>query len=67
MFKARKRFIVLLIASALAASAGFAASEIAGLTTDKANTDATRTSEVQQPVPEALLPPVAVGPASYRM
>ena len=67
MFKARKRFIILLIASALASGAGFAASEIAGLTTDTANTEAAGTSEIQQPVPEALLPPIAPGGGSYRM
>lgn len=67
MFKTRKRLITLLIASTLAIGAGVAASDIAGLTTNDAKTEAAETSEIQQPVPEALLPPVAAGGGSYRM
>jgi len=64
MFKARKRLITLLIASTLAVGAGFAASDIAGLTTDDPNVNQ---SEIQQPVPEALLPPIMPGNGAYRM
>ena len=67
MFKARKRLITLLIASMLAIGAGVAASDIAGLTNHDATAEAVRTSEMQQPVPESLLPPVAAGGGSYRM
>lgn len=64
MFKARKRLITLLIASSLAIGAGFAASAITGLTAD--DPDANQ-SEIQQPVPEALLPPIMPGSGAYRM
>ena len=67
MFKARKRLVTLVIATVVAIGAGVAASGIGGPANDDATTEAARTSEIQQPVPESLLPPVAAGGGSYRM
>jgi hypothetical protein len=64
MFRARKRLITLLIASTFAIAAGVAASDIAGLTADDTHT---HQSEIQQPAPEALLPPITPGNGAYRM
>ena len=64
MFRARKRLITILIASTLAVGAGFAASAITGLTANDPNQNQ---SEIQQPVPEALLPPIMPGGGAYRM
>jgi len=63
----RKRLIALLIASTFAIGAGFAATEIAGVTAANATAEEARTSAIPQPVPEALLPPIAPGGGSYRM
>lgn len=64
MFRARKRLITVLIASTLAIGAGFAASDIAGMTADDPDTGQ---SEVLVPVPEALLPPIGPWAAPFRM
>jgi len=64
MFKARKRLITVLIASTLAIGAGFAASDISGMTADDPDTVQ---SEVLVPVSEALLPPIMPGSGAYRM
>jgi hypothetical protein len=66
MFEPRKRLMVVLVAAAVAVGAGFTASKITGVTTNEAHADRA-ISEVQQPVPEALLPPVAPVSAGYRM
>jgi len=64
MFRAKRRLITVLIASTLAIGAGFAASDIAGLTSDDPDSSQ---SEVLLPVPEALLPPVGPWAAPFRM
>jgi hypothetical protein len=59
-----KRLITLLVASTLAIGAGLAASQMAGMTAD--DTEAEE-SEIQQPVPEALMPPIAPWAGRYGM
>jgi hypothetical protein len=58
MFKARRRLIVALIAVALGVSAGVA-SGFAVRHAGDASSEEARSSEVQGPVWEALVPPVA--------
>jgi hypothetical protein len=67
MTKARKRLIILLIASTLAIGAGVAASGVVGLTAAGGEASETRTSELQQPVPESLMPPIAPWSCTHRM
>jgi hypothetical protein len=67
MFRTRKRLVILLIASTLAIGAGVAASGIARMATDGADASEARTSELQQPVPESLMPPIAPWSSTHRM
>ena len=67
MIRASKRLITLLIAGTLAIAAGVAASELAGRTAEDAIGEAAGTTEIQQPMPEALMPPIAPWVTTYGM
>jgi hypothetical protein len=65
MFRARRRLIVLLIASMIGIGAGVAASGIAARSPESAT--AQEAGGVVEPAWEALVPPVAPVGDSYRM
>ena len=67
MIRARKRLITLLIAGTLAIATGVAAIELAGLNGNETEAEAAGPTETQQPVPEALMPPIAPWVSTYGM
>jgi hypothetical protein len=67
MFVKEERIIALIIAWALVIGVAVASWGMAGFLADEAKAERAASTEIQQPVPEALLPPVTPGGGSYRM